>query len=320
VSRTTQTPPAGRSGASSPLVTIGIPAYNRPAELERAVRSALAQDHPDIEVLVSDDASTDPAVLTVATRLAATDPRVRVVRQPRNLGHAANYQWVLEAGQGEYFMWLSDDDWIDPHYVSACLACLRSDSSARLVCGLGRYYRHGEYVLDERPIHLTSEHPGLRVVRYFGRVSLNGPLFGVARRADLLAVGFPQQVGGDWLLVAAIAARGQVRTLTDVHVHRSLDGMGSDAKGLARSFGIPNLLAERHHLLVAARAWRRITHTDPAYRAMGVVSRMLVGSCVAAVIVARFPGVDLMRRVLGADRAAAVEERISSALRRRDAR
>ena len=59
--------------------------------------------------------------------LATTDPRVRVLRQNRNLGHAGNYQVVLEAAEGEYFMWLADDDWLDPGYVARCLAVLAEE-------------------------------------------------------------------------------------------------------------------------------------------------------------------------------------------------
>ena len=65
------------------------------------------------------------------------------------------------------------------------------------------------------------------MLRYFGRVSLNGPMFGVVRREDLLPVGFPSSIGGDWLVIAILAAHGRVLTLDDVHIHRSLGGMGS---------------------------------------------------------------------------------------------
>ncbi len=72
-----------------PSVSIAIPTYNRAATLERAVRSALGQTHADLEVVVSDNASTDgtPELLR---RLAASDPRLRSVRQDANHGMVAN--------------------------------------------------------------------------------------------------------------------------------------------------------------------------------------------------------------------------------------
>lgn len=317
---------AGRSGPRADrlycvtvsLVTIGIPTYNRPRELERALHSALAQDHRELEVLVSDDASTDQSVRHVCERFEGADPRVRLVRQPRNLGHAGNYQWLLEAARGEYFMWLSDDDWIDPSYVTRCLGALQADRASVLVCGLGRYYRDGVRLLDERPIDLVSDRPEVRVVQYFARVSLNGPLFGVARRRDLLPIGFPQVVGGDWMLVAALAARGRVRTLPDVHVHRSLSGLGADAPRLARSFGMRGLGARQHHVLVAAHGWRQITCGTSTFGGMGPLTRAGVAVIAAALILVRFTLADGVRWALGPRHAAAFEARVSAWLRARD--
>jgi glycosyltransferase involved in cell wall biosynthesis len=301
-----------------PLVTIGIPAYNRPGGLERAACAALEQDHQELEVLISDDASADPAVAEAASRLAADDSRVRFVRQPRNLGHAGNYQWLLEHAKGEHFMWLSDDDWIDPQYVSGCLAVLRADPATVLACGLARYYRDGAYVLDERPITLVSRHPGLRVIRYFARVSLNGPLFGVALRSALLEIGFPPVVGGDWLLVAALAARGRVRTLDNVHIHRELSGLGSDARWLARSFGMRGRAASHHHLVVAARIARDLSVGVPMFNRLRPVTRLAVGGAAAVLIAVRFTLADIVRGALGARVAGSIERRLSAWLRARD--
>ena len=50
--------------------------------------------------------------------------------------------------RGEYFMWLSDDDELEPAYVRRCVETLRSDSRLVGVCGKGRYHRPGE------PVHL----------------------------------------------------------------------------------------------------------------------------------------------------------------------
>jgi glycosyltransferase involved in cell wall biosynthesis len=301
-------------------VTIGIPAYNRPASLRRAVRSALAQRDVSIEVLISDDASPDPEIQRVLRDLADADPRVRMVRQSRNLGHAANYQWVLDAAGGEYFMWLSDDDWLDPGYVSGCLAALAQDPGAVLVCGLASYYEDGAHAVDERPINLNCSRPGIRVIQYFGRVSLNGPLFGLARRDQLLEIGFPPVIGGDWMLVAALAAHGRVRTIGAAHIHRSLSGLGSDATGLGLSFGMSKAAASQHHILVAARVWRDIVTGAPGFRKIAPTGRVLVASAAAALIVARFTFTGLVRSVLGPSAANWLESAISDWLRAREVR
>jgi Glycosyl transferase family 2 len=308
------------SGARPPLVTIGIPTYNRPVELMRAARSALAQDYQALEVLISDNASTDPKVGRVGERLAASDRRVRFVRQDCNGGHEVNFQWLLDAARGRYFMWLADDDWIDSSYVTRCVAELTADTSTTLVCGAGRYYRDGAVVLDERPINLISADPGTRVLRFFARVSLNGPMFGVAAREHLLATGFPPVLAGDWMLVAALAARGPVRTLSDVHIHRSLSGLSSESPRLAESFGLRGLAARQPHAVAAATIAREITRGTGAYGAIAPLKRIGLAGAVAVLILGRFTAIQAVRRLVGAERSASLERRISRLLRALDAR
>ena len=301
-------------------MTVGIPTYNRPAELERAARSVLAQDYDRLEVLISDNGSADPEVRRVGERIAAGDPRVRFVSHSENRGHEFNFQWLLDTAQGEYFMWLSDDDWIDPGYVRRCLEELRADPETVLVCGAGRYHRDGEHVLDERAIDLTDRRPEARLVRYFARVSLNGPVFGVVAREDLVPIGFPPVIGGDWMLVAALAAKGRVRTLQDVHIHRSMSGLGSDASRLAGDFGLRGLVARQSHAFVAVAIARQIASGAPPYRGMGRMTRLGVAAAAAALILVRFTATDAVRRLLGPRRSAALERRVSGWLRALDDR
>jgi hypothetical protein len=280
----------------------------------------MAQTHPRLEVLVSDDASSDPSVTQVAKELAAGDSRVRFTRQPRNLGHAANYQWVLDQAQGECFMWLADDDWIDPGYVSRCVAVLRADASAAMVCGVARYHADGVPVLDERPMDLLSSSAAARVVGYFSRVSMNGPLFSVMRTAELREIGFPDVIGGDWLLVGAMAARGRLRTLSDVNIHRSASGIGSDARGLAESFGLSGSAAARHHTVVAAALGRAILRGPPLFGRVTPASRPAVALAAMMSIFIRFTLADYIRTLLGPRLAARSEAFVSRLLRARDRR
>lgn len=276
------------------MVTVGIPAYGRPESLERAVRSVLAQTHADLEVIVSDDASPDPAVAAAATRLAAEDPRVRFTRQPVNLGHDANYEWVRREARGEWFMWLSDDDWLSPSYVADCLAALRS--GAVLAAGVAEYGG-----IEERALTLTSARPGVRLLSYFARVNMNGALFGVSRLADRPP--FPSVVGGDWFVVASMALRGLVVTVPGARIHRSATGLGSREEDLARGFGLAGWRARHHHLVIAARIARTFRPRPAA-----VLS--------AVVVVLRFEGPALLRQ-LGLGR---LEDAVVRAVQRREGR
>jgi glycosyltransferase involved in cell wall biosynthesis len=303
------------AAVSEPLVSVGIPTYNRAAELQRAIASAAAQTHARLEIVVCDDASTD-ATEAAVRGLAGRDPRVRYVRQPANVGHARNFQAALEHASGEYFMWLSDDDHLDPGYVADCLAALLADGCAA-VHGLARYESADGRVVDERPMDLLSTRPGARVLRYFLRVNINGALFSVARRRDLLEIGFADAVGGDWRLVAALAARGRVRTLRHVRIHRSMDGLSSDRERLARSFGLRGLAARHHHVLVAARLGREVAlgsaFCPPLRR-----GNVLLGGVCALVLLLRFPGTFAARALLRRLGLEGIEDRVTAWVRTRD--
>jgi glycosyltransferase involved in cell wall biosynthesis len=297
-------------------VSIGIPTYNRCETLERAIRSALAQDHPALEVVVSDDASTDDTE-ALLRELTSTEPRLRYLRQRRNVGHALNFRAVLDSARGEYFMWLTDDDWLDPTYVSRCLAELVEHPDHTLVCGLARYYSNGAHVVDERPTNLQSARPAGRVLSYLARVNVNGALYGVARRDEVRRVAFQDVVGGDWLLVAGMAARGRVRTLPAVHIHRSLDGLSSDERKLAESFGLGGVLARGHHILVAARFASEILRS-PIYAGLAPRQRAVTAVLAMALIVLRFPVYAAARRILQRLGLGALEDRAIAWVRSRD--
>lgn len=100
-------------------VTIGIPTLNRSALAVRAIRSALAQTYADIEVVVSDDISTDD---TVAQVRAIHDPRLKLYEQPQRQGLVTNFDFCLRHATGEYFLLLGDDDLLLPQAVEQLVA------------------------------------------------------------------------------------------------------------------------------------------------------------------------------------------------------
>lgn len=116
---------------NAPLVSILVPTYNRAGYLRGALHSALAQTYAPLEVIVLDDASSDPTP-DVAAEFAA-DPRVRCVRHAANGGIAENWRAGIEAARGTFFCLLHDDDTFEPGFVEALIAPLRNDPDL-IVC------------------------------------------------------------------------------------------------------------------------------------------------------------------------------------------
>ena len=104
-----------------PLVSILIPNYNYVNWVEQAVDSAVAQTYPNVEVLVSDNCSTDGAWELLNERYGA-EPRVRLNQNERNLGMAGNFDVVLAKARGDYVLCLSSDDFLMPNHVELLAA------------------------------------------------------------------------------------------------------------------------------------------------------------------------------------------------------
>jgi glycosyltransferase involved in cell wall biosynthesis len=112
--------------AKYPLISICIPTYNRASMLKRALQSALTQDYQNIEVVVSDNASTDGTQNIVH---AFNDPRVRYYRNPYNVGALINFRRaVYDYAQGKYAIFLADDDYfLDCFYISKAVRLLEDN-------------------------------------------------------------------------------------------------------------------------------------------------------------------------------------------------
>lgn len=95
------------------LVSIGIPTYNRPELLENVLRSISNQTYKNIEVIVSDNATSGEnknKVESVIEKYKRLIPNLTFFPQKENLGAAENFRFVLRKASGKYFMWAADDD------------------------------------------------------------------------------------------------------------------------------------------------------------------------------------------------------------------
>jgi glycosyltransferase involved in cell wall biosynthesis len=141
--------------AAATLVSVIIPTFNAERFLADAAQSALAQDHPDLEVLVVDDGSGD-GTLDVARRLAGASDRVRVIHQ-ENAGPAAARNRGIREVAGEFIAFLDADDLWHPTKVRKQLDAFRSNPELGLV-----YCRREGKRLDSDDQWVPDEERNLR--------------------------------------------------------------------------------------------------------------------------------------------------------------
>lgn len=108
-----------------PLVSVGIPTYNRPKKLAKTLHCLVNQSYKNLEIIVSDNASTDPEVEKTVLKYCH-DARVKYIKQPQNLGAESNFGFVLDDALGDYFMWAADDDEFDAEFIEKSLKVILS--------------------------------------------------------------------------------------------------------------------------------------------------------------------------------------------------
>jgi glycosyltransferase involved in cell wall biosynthesis len=196
-----------------PRVTLAMPVYNGARYIRSAIESVLAQDFGDLELIVTDNASSD-ATGDICRELARLDKRVRYILNPRNLGAAPNYNRGYELARGQYLKWCAHDDLISPNYVGACLAALEADHGAavafgRTICIDGDGHEIDGEDSDEMEAILDTD-PARRFLIAILRGGTCFPIFGLFRTSLLQRSTLHRPYyGSDRALIAEMALLGR---------------------------------------------------------------------------------------------------------------
>jgi glycosyltransferase involved in cell wall biosynthesis len=233
-----------------PRVSVGMPVYNGARYVGQAIESVLGQTCSDLELIVSDNGSTD-ATPSICRDYADRDHRVVFVRSEENRGATWNFNRVAALARGTYFRWAAADDVIDPEYLRRCLEVLDSDPSVVLCHSAVRLIGP-----DGATLELTSEFdddfrsptPSTRFAALLrGRKCFE--IFGLMR-TDVLRKLPPMGAYGhaDGVLLSRIGLCGTLHEIAGhlfgqrVHPEQSMNVYGSHTGGDSESDGPPDYL------------------------------------------------------------------------------
>lgn len=198
-----------------PFLSVVIPTFNRAGYLQQALDSVLAQRDADFEVIVSDNCSEDdtPALL----ERYRGHPRLRCFRNNENIGMVRNWhKAIFEHAQGDWFLLLSDDDYlIDPLYLAKVQQLITAHPKLVLVYAEG--YLQNAQTGEQRALHLPFEGcvDGAEVFASRGTVApqdftLCNVVFPRQRARELNAFANPHNLSCDSELFLKLAASGDV--------------------------------------------------------------------------------------------------------------
>jgi glycosyltransferase involved in cell wall biosynthesis len=213
----------------APKVTIGLPVYNGEATIAFAMESLLAQTFADLELVVSDNASTD-ATLEVVSRYSVMDRRIRLLRHRTNLGVNGNYSAVAREARGTYFKWASSNDWCAPTLLERCITVLDERPDVVLVYPRTRLYKGSLDVAEDYDdaMDLRSESPSARVLRLLSNLRLNNVMNGVIRVSALRQTRLlSPYYSSDRILTGHLALLGKFVEIPEPLFYRRMDPEGA---------------------------------------------------------------------------------------------
>jgi glycosyltransferase involved in cell wall biosynthesis len=245
------------AGDRPPLVSVGMPARNSERWIRSAAESILNQDYPDLELIISDNASTD-ATESICRAIAAADPRVRYYRNAQNMGVVANYNRVAELANGRYFKWASSNDLCAPQFLRSCVDVLEMRPDV-VLC-----YPRTELMTDDSGtrepwvdgLNLEEVSPCVRFHRCLSEMRLNNVFNGVIRLETLRQTGLLRSHrSSDVLLVADLSVRGKFVEVPESMFFRRVTP-GSITKLMSESQISEYFAPERAGRLLRFQQWR----------------------------------------------------------------
>lgn len=179
----------------SPIVSICIPTYNGAAYVRETVASALGQSEPSLEVVVSDDGSSDDTLNLVAD---FNDPRIRILPTADRVGAAENWNRAVGAARGSHIKLLCQDDVLAPDAVRVELAALDKVRSRGVTPAFASSRRRiirddGRVVIRARGHgglpHVVDRATALRAIVRYGTNVFGEPSFTLFPRETIERVG-----------------------------------------------------------------------------------------------------------------------------------
>ena len=194
-----------------PLVSIGVPVYNGERFLRRTLESLVAQTYTHLEIVISDNASTD-GTAAIARAFVSRDARVRYVRNDTNIGAVPNFLRALDLSTGKYFAWTAADDVRPPDAIERCVEALEAQPDMVMA--------HGPIELElpaqrssaraENRADMSGDHPSARVGAFTRDVQHVALMFGLHRRHVLKTIKYGNHLAGDYFVCLQISQRGPI--------------------------------------------------------------------------------------------------------------
>lgn len=207
-----------------PKVSIGLPVFNSEKYLSKTIKSILNQSYGNIELIISDNASTDSTPMICAD-FKKKDNRVKYYRNHRNFGVVENQNKVASLATSKYFKWTSSSDFIGHEFIQNCVKVLEADHEVILCSTSTIFIDENDNIIRKvkEDYNLTDDEPYERYLKLFNASRLNNMYNGVLRNEILKKV-HPEKkyLGADNVLMFELVLYGKFIQLPDHLFYRRM--------------------------------------------------------------------------------------------------
>lgn len=209
-----------REAPENPLVSIGVPVLNERKLIQAHLKQLLEQSYRPLEIIVSDNCSTD-GTRDLVRAIASESPEVKLVVQPERLDVITNFWRTMENATGEYFMWAQPDDGRDSDYINRVVAKLESSPHAVSAMAPDIFASKIGSEGEAWNTFTLEGSQSARVAAFMRFAWKSSGVFGGLHRRDILSrfPGRPALLPGDWIVNLWLVKHGEIlRTESGRHV------------------------------------------------------------------------------------------------------
>jgi glycosyltransferase involved in cell wall biosynthesis len=219
--------------AKSPRVVFGMPAYNRPDALPRALESLLSQTYRDFAIVIVDDAPS-PEVRAIVDTYSALSPCIVYEPNPVRLGMVGNWRKAFDRARAlfpacEYFAWVSDHDTWHPRWLEVLVAAL--DARREVVMAypqMQRVFPNERRTVARRFDTVGVTNPVTRLRAATSQITAGNGIYGLFRASALEQAGvFRAVLMPDRQVLLALSLLGEFAHVPEVLWYREVAGVFS---------------------------------------------------------------------------------------------
>jgi len=258
--------------SKTPLVSVGLPAYNEEKYIRKTILSLLEQTYNNLEIIISDNASTDSTVKLIKETVT-NDARCKIVVQKENIGVVENFRFVRNSATGDYFMWLGGHDILDKGFIERAVNFLRINKDYVLFYPKAIYMdiNNNKIELTENPIETSSENPRERACFVFQTLNVGTPIHGLFNSEFIKKMPLNDHGCDDMLILYLAAIEGKIKVTdsfdyirnkyrieTEEEIEKRYSSYGY--KTHLKGFNLSNLIG-LYHLLFTLKS-SHLSNTD----------------------------------------------------------